>query len=102
MDVLGSPVPNSPYGFCGRKATLNERRNEFWQFLEQCAGKRGSECGDPHAACVHYASPLSLCVVGPWRAAGRCSLPGALAITERETPALPDRPKKTLSFLPET
>ena len=21
--VLGSPVPNSPYGFCGRKATLN-------------------------------------------------------------------------------
>ena len=23
VDVLGSPVPNSPYGLCGRKATLN-------------------------------------------------------------------------------
>ena len=23
--VLGSPVPNSRYGFCGRKATLTER-----------------------------------------------------------------------------
>ena len=22
----GLPVPNSPYGLCGRKATLNERR----------------------------------------------------------------------------
>ena len=22
--VLGSPVPNKPYGFCGRKATLKE------------------------------------------------------------------------------
>ena len=21
---LGSPVPNSPYGFCGRKATLEK------------------------------------------------------------------------------
>ena len=25
--VLGSPVPNSPYGLCGRKATLDERLN---------------------------------------------------------------------------
>ena len=24
MDVLGLPVPNSPYGLCGRKATVNE------------------------------------------------------------------------------
>ena len=23
VDVLGSPVPNSPYRLCGRKATLN-------------------------------------------------------------------------------
>ena len=23
VDILGSPVPNSPYGLCGRKATLN-------------------------------------------------------------------------------
>ena len=23
VGVLGSPVPNSPYGLCGRKATLN-------------------------------------------------------------------------------
>ena len=24
VDALGSPVPNSPYGFCGRKATLEK------------------------------------------------------------------------------
>ena len=24
--VLGSPVPNSPYGLCGGKATLNSKR----------------------------------------------------------------------------
>ena len=48
----GLPVPNSLYGFCGRKATLNERRNKFWQILDECAGKRGSKCGDPHAACT--------------------------------------------------
>ena len=25
----GLPVPNSPYGLCGRKATLNERTSEL-------------------------------------------------------------------------
>ena len=27
MDTSGLPVPNSPYGLCGRKATLNLRRS---------------------------------------------------------------------------
>ena len=31
--VLGSPVPNKPHGFCGRKATLNQ---SISQFLFQC------------------------------------------------------------------
>ena len=27
--VLGSPVPNKPYGFCGRKATLNSGEKKY-------------------------------------------------------------------------
>ena len=26
VDVLGSPVPNSPYGLCGRKATQKKKK----------------------------------------------------------------------------
>ena len=28
VNVLGSPVPNSPRGLCGRKATLKDRAQE--------------------------------------------------------------------------
>ena len=28
VDVLGSPVPNNPYGLCGRKATFVEEEGE--------------------------------------------------------------------------
>ena len=37
--VLGSPVPNSPYGLCGRKATLSSNSAEKeTQQVEICSG----------------------------------------------------------------
>ena len=32
--VLGSLVPNSPYGLCGRKETLNFSILELWRCVE--------------------------------------------------------------------
>ena len=38
--VLGCPVPNSPYGLCGRKATLNLKIRDRAQELCECQGDR--------------------------------------------------------------
>ena len=35
VDVLGSPVPNNPYGLCGRKATFVEEGGETTE-LRSC------------------------------------------------------------------
>ena len=45
----GLPVPNSPYGLCGRKATLKNRAEEF------CEGR----CGRPGVPVSN--SPYGLC-----------------------------------------
>ena len=39
VDVLGSPSQNSPYGFCGRKATLNRR--DTLRAKELCESRGG-------------------------------------------------------------
>ena len=35
--VLGSPVPNGPYGLCGRKATFEEEEGRGVSELRSCA-----------------------------------------------------------------
>ena len=40
----GLPVPNSPYGFCGRKATLNEL---YWSELRSCVKVEVAVLGSP-------------------------------------------------------
>ena len=47
--VLGSPVPNSPYGLRGGKATLNSNWGYLWQLY------------DYNTADTLYLVPLLLC-----------------------------------------
>ena len=55
MDVLhGHPVPNSPYGLCGRKTTL-KKKNEDLRAQELCE-RRGGRPGLPVRN-----SPYGLC-----------------------------------------
>ena len=42
--VLGSPVPNKPYGFCGRKATVN---NTALSELRSCEKVEAAILGSP-------------------------------------------------------
>ena len=50
----GLPVPNSPYGLCGRKATLKKKKINFR--AQEPVRKRGQELGLPVPN-----SPYGLC-----------------------------------------
>ena len=41
VDVLGSPVPNSPYGLCGRKAILTVKPDRAQELCESRGGCLG-------------------------------------------------------------
>ena len=45
-DVLGFPVPSSPYGLCGRKGTLEQEEGISVRFQELCES-RGGRLGFP-------------------------------------------------------
>ena len=52
VDVLGSPVPNSPYGLCGRRATLNESATE----LRSCVKVEVDVLGSPSLTVLNMVS----------------------------------------------
>ena len=54
VDVLGSPVSNSPYGLCGRKATLSD-----WTRKNQSSGAVWNRGGRPGLPVSN--SPYGLC-----------------------------------------
>ena len=54
VDILGSPVPNSPYGLCGRKATLNLNFTLMNPELRSCVNVEVDVLGSP---------PLIVCIV---------------------------------------
>ena len=60
--VLGSPVPNGPYGLCGRKATLNVKLRITFTIsmfmLAQCFEPQGRRFTDFHAAAAAAADLL--------------------------------------------
>ena len=47
VDVLCSPVPNSPYGLCGRKATLKKKKKSGGQRRSELRKRGGGRPGPP-------------------------------------------------------
>ena len=47
------PVPNKPYGFCGRKATLNETVHR----AQECVKVEVATMGSSSLTCLLYTSP---------------------------------------------
>ena len=89
----GLPVPNSPYGLCGRKATLNYK----FRAQELCES-RGGRPGLPvsnslyglygRKATLNYLRAQELC----GSRGGRPGLPVLIAPTHPPTPPTPPRP----------
>ena len=70
VDVPGLPVPNNPYGLCGRKATLNS--NCTVSEVRSCVKSGGGRPGlpvpnNPYGLCGRKATLNSNCSISELR-----------------------------------